>query len=118
MAAKDKENTGEKPKRSKLKIIFLILFLIILLIGGSIAFWWFKLRQPGDALTAVPNVPAASVGQDAAAGTGQTGHFAGQTEFCATDMPRPCHEYGYSADRYGQSCGRGRRSLSPCRNGS
>ena len=89
MAAKDKENTGEKPKRSKLKIIFLILFLIILLIGGSIAFWWFRLRLSGDALTAVPNVPAASVGQDAAAGTGQTGTSPARQNSAPTDMPRP-----------------------------
>ena len=47
MAAKDKENAGERPRRSKLKIILIILFLIILLIGGAIAFWWFQLRQPG-----------------------------------------------------------------------
>ena len=43
MAAKDKENAGERPRRSKLKIILIILFLIILLIGGAIAFWWFQL---------------------------------------------------------------------------
>ena len=46
MAAKDKENAGEKPKRSKLKIIFIILVLIFLMIGGGGCIMLLPLTQP------------------------------------------------------------------------
>lgn len=88
MAAKDKENAGERPRRSKLKIILIILFLIILLIGGAIAFWWFQLRQPGEGLMPASGTPAAAVRQEAApAGNAQAGQAAQSQP--VTDMPRP-----------------------------
>lgn len=96
MAAKDKENAAEKPKRSKLKIILIILFLIILLIGGAGAFWWFQLRQPGDSiLPGAMNAPVAGsqAGNQAESRAAQSGQNAqgGQNaqNQPVTDMPRP-----------------------------
>ena len=91
MAAKDKENAGERPRRSKLKIILIILFLIILLIGGAIAFWWFQLRQPGEGLMPASGTPAAAVRQEAApAGNAQAGQAPQPAQSQpVTDMPSP-----------------------------
>ena len=91
MAAKDKENAGERPRRSKLKIILIILFLIILLIGGAIAFWWFQLRQPGEGLMPASGTPAAAVRQEAApAGNAQAGQAPQPAQSQpVTDMLRP-----------------------------
>lgn len=97
MAAKDKENAGEKPKRSKLKIIFIILVLIFLMIGGALAFWWFQIRQPGDSLLpGTPNMPTAGSPQAGSPDAGSSPQ-AGQASQSAqpaqnqpvTDMPRP-----------------------------
>lgn len=96
MTAKDKENAAEKPKRSKLKIILIILFLITLLIGGAGAFWWFQLRQPGDSiLPGAMNAPVAGsqAGNQAESRAAQSGQNAqgGQNaqNQPVTDMPRP-----------------------------
>lgn len=96
MAAKDKENAGEKPKRSKLKIILIILFLITLLIGGAGAFWWFQLRQPGDSiLPGAVNAPVAGsqAGNQAESRAAQSGQNAQGGQDAqnqpVTDMPRP-----------------------------
>ena len=97
MAAKDKENAGEKPKRSKLKIIFIILVLIFLMIGGALAFWWFQIRQPGDSLLpGTPNMPMAGspqAGSPAAGSSPQAGQAPQSAQPAqnqpVTDMPRP-----------------------------
>lgn len=94
MVAKDKETVSEKPRRSKLKIILIILVLIFLMIAGAIAFWWFQIRQPGDSLLpGMSNMPAASSQQEGSLAAG-SGPQAGQASQPAqnqpvTDMPRP-----------------------------
>lgn len=92
MVAKDKETVSEKPRRSKLKIILIILVLIFFMIAGAIAFWWFQIRQPGDSLLpGMPNMPAASSQQTGAAGSGPQAGQASQPaqNQPVTDMPRP-----------------------------
>lgn len=92
MVAKDKETVSEKPRRSKLKIILIILVLIFFMIAGAIAFWWFQIRQPGDSLLpGMPNMPAASSQQTGAAGSAPQAGQASQPaqNQPVTDMPRP-----------------------------